>query len=380
MRKMPTRLYVILLIFSGLQVYVGWHAKLYLAEWLDLRGGLFEAVFWTVYAIVAFSYLLSRMLRRTLPAAAAKSLKGIGSYWIGLFEYAVLLLPFADLAAWLLRALDVSNAHAIMYVGTAVILVLLAIMLRGSWNAWSPIVRDYDVAIAKTAGEMKQLHIVVASDLHLGMTVRNRHLDRLVRRANALKPDLMLLPGDVLDDDVEPFIRRKYGHQLAQINSTFGTYAVLGNHEYYGGGVDTYVPAMNELGMTVLLDETVTIGGGFYLIGRKDKTDRARASVEELTAGLNPDMPVILMDHQPSALREIAEAGVDLSLSGHTHRGQMAPNHLITRRIFELDWGYKRISQLHAFVSSGFGTWGPPIRIGSRSEIFSITVRFGCQE
>ena len=99
----------------------------------------------------------------------------------------------------------------------------------------------------------------------------------------------------------------------------------------------------------------------------------------ELTAGLDPDLPVILMDHQPSALREIAEAGVDLSLSGHTHRGQMAPNHWITRRIFELDWGYKRIGGLHAFVSSGFGTWGPPIRIGSRNEILSITVRFGCQ-
>ncbi|MNT99041.1 putative metallophosphoesterase [compost metagenome] len=82
------------------------------------------------------------------------------------------------------------------------------------------------------------------------------------------------------------------------------------------------------------------------------------------------------MDHQPSALQEAADNGIDLSLHGHTHRGQMAPNHWITRRIFELDWGYLRKGNLHAFVSSGYGSWGPPIRIGSRSEILDITIRF----
>ena len=132
-----------------------------------------------------------------------------------MFEYAVLLLPFADLAAWLLRALSVSNKDAILYVGGAVIVMMLAILLRGSWNAWSPVVREYAVAIDKPAGGLKELRIAVASDLHLGTTVGRRHLDRLVRRANALEPDLMLLPGDVLDDDVEPFVRFNFGDQLA---------------------------------------------------------------------------------------------------------------------------------------------------------------------
>ncbi|QHT62138.1 metallophosphoesterase [Paenibacillus lycopersici] len=380
MRRLPRRLIIFIGVFTVLQVYVGWHLKWFLTAWLDWRGAAFEAVFWPVFAVLTYSYLMSRMLRRILPKPAAKGLKVIGSYWLAVFEYAVLLLPFADLAAWPLRASSLSNADAILIAGTAVIAILLAVLLRGSWNAWMPVVREYEIAIAKRAGELEKLQIVVASDLHVGTTVRRRHIARLVRIANGRQPDLMLLAGDVLDDDVEPFIRRNHGQQLAQIAAKFGTYAVLGNHEHYGGGTETYVPAMNGLGMPVLLDEAVSVADSFYLVGRKDKTDRARKSVAELLAGLDPDKPVILMDHQPSALREIADAGVDVSVSGHTHRGQMAPNHWITRRIFELDWGYKQIGRLHAFVSSGFGTWGPPIRIGSRCEIIAITVRFGCQE
>ena len=235
------------------------------------------------------------------------------------------------------------------------------------------------MTVSKEANGLKKLRVVVASDLHLGSIVGRRHLEQLVRQANALKPDLMLLPGDVLDDAVEPFIRHDYGRVLGGIRAVYGTYATLGNHEYYGGGIEAYVTSMRDHGIPVLLDEIVQIADCVYLIGRKDKTDRSRASVAELTTGLSADKTIILMDHQPSAILEIADAGVDVSLHGHTHRGQMAPNHWITRRLFELDWGYKQFGELHAFVSSGFGTWGPPIRLGSRSEILCITVRFDPQ-
>ncbi|WP_219838039.1 metallophosphoesterase [Paenibacillus sp. R14(2021)] len=379
MRKLPAplRVLLILLLFTFLQAYVGWHLQFYLEE--ATGTGILGAVFWPLYVLIAFGYLFARLLRRVLPGFLVTGLKKAGALWIAVFEYSVLMLPPADLLVWLLRAASVPKDTAIMCVGSAVILLLAAIMLRGSWNAWSPVIRNYEITIDKAAGELQQLHIVVASDLHLGTTVGRKHLNRLVERVNGLQADIMLLPGDVLDDDVEPFIRHDFGSQLAQIQTRFGTYAILGNHEYYGGGIETYVKRMRELGLPVLLDETLLIDGSFYLIGRKDKTDRNRASAAELSAGLDGAKPMIMLDHQPGALREIAEAGIDLSLHGHTHRGQMAPNHLVTKRIFELDWGYLRKGSLHAIVSSGYGTWGPPIRIGSRSEILSIIVRFNCQ-
>lgn len=370
---------LMLLLFAGLQVYAGWHAALFIGEVTGASGLAYGLTFWPVYLVLAFGYLLARLLRRRLPAFAALGLKWAGSYWIAVFQYAVLLLPAADLAAWALRALGVSNAHAILYTGSAVTLLLLGILLLGSRNAWSPVVKEYAVTVPKPGGALQELRIAAASDLHLGTTVGRRHLERLVRRVNGLRPDVMLLVGDVLDDDVEPFLRRDDGSRLARIRSTYGTYAVLGNHEYHGGGIDAYVEAMRGLGIPVLRDETFAIAGSVHLIGRKDKTDRGRASVAELTAPLRDGKPRILMDHQPAAIREIAGAGIDVSFHGHTHRGQMAPNHWFTRRIFELDWGYRAFGSLHAFVSCGFGTWGPPIRIGSRSEILCVTVRFDSQ-
>jgi predicted MPP superfamily phosphohydrolase len=125
----------------------------------------------------------------------------------------------------------------------------------------------------------------------------------------------------------------------------------------------------------MLLDETICIDNSFYVTGREDATNGKRQSL----AGLKPEnqlLPWFVMDHTPFDLKTPADLGVDLHVSGHTHRGQMWPNHLITRRLFELDYGYKTKNAMHAFVSSGFGFWGPPIRLGSRSELWTITVVF----
>ncbi|MNV95191.1 putative metallophosphoesterase [compost metagenome] len=116
-----------------------------------------------------------------------------------------------------------------------------------------------------------------------------------------------------------------------------------------------------------------------YIVGRKDKTAESmehggRKSVADLLEGLDLNRPVIMMDHQPTGFAAAAEAGVDVLLSGHTHRGQIAPNHWITKRLFELDWGYLNKNNLHVIVSSGYGTWGPPIRLASRSEIISLSL------
>lgn len=139
---------------------------------------------------------------------------------------------------------------------------------------------------------------------------------------------------------------------------------------------------MAALGIPVLRDERVTPDGVLHVVGRKDKTAESmdpdgRQPVAELLEGLDPALPVVLMDHQPYGYAAAAEAGVDIIVSGHTHRGQFAPNHWVTRRLFELDWGYLRKGKMHAIVSSGFGTWGPPVRLASRSEIVHLSVTFG---
>lgn len=139
---------------------------------------------------------------------------------------------------------------------------------------------------------LKQLRIAAASDLHLGNIVGKRHLQKLVRKINAMQPDVILLPGDVLDDSIEPFLRNNLGDTMKQLKAKHGVYAILGNHEYYGRSIETYTQVMHKIGIKVLQDETVELAGGYYVAGRKDRSAEAmdpkgRLSSAELLSGLD---------------------------------------------------------------------------------------------
>jgi Predicted phosphohydrolases len=376
MKRMLLVLPIIFVIYLGLNVYIGWNIEMFL-EWL--AGPIPGPAFWIPFLLIAFGFPIGRIGHGL--GSAVRLLKVAGAYYFALFEYGCLLFPPADIAGWLLKT---GGYDASVHIGLPAAVagaVLLVLFTAGSYNAWSPVVREYRLEVPKDAGGLGSLRILAASDLHLGNIVGNRHLRRLIREAEARKPDLILLAGDVIDDDVEPFVRNRMDETLAGLKAPYGVYAVLGNHEYYGGQIETYVRRAADAGVRVLRDETVTIEGRFHIAGRKDKTAEGagpdgRLPVGKLLESLDPRLPILLMDHQPLALGEAARAGADLLLCGHTHRGQFAPNHLLTRRLFELDWGYKRIEGMHALVSSGFGTWGPAVRLASRCELLDITLVF----
>lgn len=370
------RVIPMIIIFLALNFFVGWHGNWLLSYYDQPFAGPF---YWIVFWIVAFSYLLGRI--RILRGPIGRLLKVIGSYYFAIFEYALILLPLVDLLLWGLQAAGVQHSHSLPYVSSIASIVLLALLGRGSYNAWATVKRSYVLDVPKQVEGMKELKILMASDIHLGNIVGRRHLQRLLRQMREVKPDLILLPGDVIDDSIEPFLRNRMSEVMRELDAPYGVYAVLGNHEYYGGHISQYIEEMTKIGIRVLQDETVLIHDQFYVAGRKDKTAESmqpdgRLPIADLLQPLDPAKPIIVMDHQPYAFDKAAAAGADLLLAGHTHRGQFAPNHLITRRLFELDWGYMMKGPLHVVVSSGFGSWGPPIRLASRSEVIEITLRF----
>lgn len=375
---MVLRIAIILAIVGGINGYIGWHLKVFLSH---LLGDSFHpGLYWPVFWVVAFSYILGRFGRRVLPPTLASTLSIMGSYWLALIQFGILLLPVTDVAIGVLYAASVSSATFVPVLGWINVTIVLILLAVGSYFARTPIIRKYEITIPKQAGDREQLRVAVASDIHLGAVVGNRHLRKLVKQVNTMKPDLILLPGDVIDDAIEPFIRYKMGQTMQELQAQLGIYAVLGNHEYYGGHVPAFVEQMEQIGIRVLMDEVVHLEKRLYIVGRKDKTAEhsaeGRKPLASLMEGVDLAQPIIVMDHQPHQLDKAEAAGADVMLSGHTHRGQIAPNHLFTRRIFELDWGYLRKGNLHAIVSSGFGTWGPPIRLGSQSEIIELIIHF----
>ncbi|HUI65552.1 MAG TPA: metallophosphoesterase, partial [Bacteroidota bacterium] len=196
----------------------------------------------------------------------------------------------------------------------------------------------------------------------------------------ALKPDLILLPGDIVDEDLGPVIRENLGEMLRSLHARLGVYAVTGNHEYIGGA-EAAVAYLRDHGITVLRDSVAKLDNGLYVIGREDRSStqfggKKRRALSDLMSDVDRSHPLLLMDHQPFHLEEAAKEGIDVQLSGHTHHGQLWPLNYITEAVYELSWGYLRKGNTHVVVSSGVGTWGPPVRTGNRPEIVLLKLRF----
>jgi len=220
----------------------------------------------------------------------------------------------------------------------------------------------------------------MVSDIHLGALMGQRRVEAMVNRINSLNPDLVLFAGDILDEVISPVIYHDTGKPLLKLSAPLGVYAITGNHEYIGG-IEKAVKYIEAHHIKLLRDSCIEIAQSFYLAGREDRdkkrfTGTKRKSLQDILEGIDHTLPVILMDHQPFNLDETINNKVDLQLSGHTHHGQIWPINYLTKRIFEISWGYQQKGQTHFYVSNGYGTWGPPIRLGSRPEIVCLEIRF----
>lgn len=368
------------LFYGGMNYYVG------------LRGweGLFsfipplnQRVYWAVVIILALSYILSKLAERFLPYSLYRWINILGAYWFAVMFYAL----FIDVLIDLVRLLDrffhfipagVRSGLLGPYLGVAILIILGGIVGYGSWNARHPRIKRYEIRVDKQAGRLASLHALLISDIHLGAVVHTPQLNKMVRSINALDPDIVLFAGDIIDDDLKPFMKEQMGRAFARIRSRYGVYAVPGNHEHIGGNAAGLAAEITQRGVTVLNDRVVEVAEGFYLVGRADASDRgAKKELSELMVGLDKRKPVIVLDHQPSRIAAAEKAGADLYLAGHTHAGQLFPIGFITGRLFEIDHGMLQKGTFHAIVSSGYGTWGPPIRTGNRPEIVDIRVAFG---
>jgi predicted MPP superfamily phosphohydrolase len=245
----------------------------------------------------------------------------------------------------------------------------------GYYNGTHTVVKTLDIAVQKSVAGDKNLNIVAVSDMHLGVVYANSDLQRWVTQINELKPDIVFLLGDTFDDNPEPVLRKRMGVLFEQIQAPLGIYAITGNHELMGQP-EVAMRYLAQHGVQPLLDSVVLVDNRFYVAGRTDRSAKSRKTIEELTASLDKNVPLILLDHQPHGWDATAQAGADISLSGHTHHGQLFPFSLVTKSMYEQDWGYLQKGHTHFYTSCGAGAWAAPVRVGSRSEIVQIRVRF----
>jgi uncharacterized protein len=380
-------LFTVLFVYGSINAYLlrrGWQA---FSERPALRGVLMATA-----GVLILAYPLGRIFEGSGRHGAALPFLLIGSIYMALMLYLFFFTLGIDLLRlghalfrWFPAAIVRHPGKAGEIAGFFVLGAAILIVAGGAVNAARPAARTLDITVDKTAPGVESLNIVLASDIHLGLINRCGRLSRLVEIINGLNPDILVLPGDIVDESVPEDQEERMIDILRAVRAPLGIYAVLGNHEYYSG-LEKSLDYLGRAGVIVLQDEAVIVGGAFAVIGRKDPTavrmGDKRLPIGEIleTSGISTDLPLILLDHQPFRLEEAEEAGIDLQLSGHTHAGQLFPLSLLNRRIYEQSWGYHRRGKTQYYISSGAGTWGPPVRTGSRSEVVAIRVTFKSPE
>lgn len=373
---------IVLVIYFFANYYVFYRGLQALSNQNNIIIELYKWSFW----IIASTYIIGRFAERIQISFFSDVLVWIGSFWLGALLYLFLFVLLLDVFRLINHFfpffpdfLFYSRTKIIGFI--FVVTAVFGLLLGGFINARNPKVRFEEIHIDKYANGLKSLNVVLLSDIHLGTIIGNRHLGKVVQEVNSLEPDIIFLAGDALDEDIEPVIRQNLTENLLMLKSELGTYAVMGNHEHIGGAEKAY-EYLSSHGIIIIRDSIVKIKNSFYIIGREDYSSsnfegKKRKSLDELFIGIeDTELPLLLMDHQPVELQNAADIGIDIQLSGHTHKGQLWPLNYIIDAAYKIGYGYDMIDNMHVYVSSGIGTWGPPVRIGSRPEIVNIRVTF----
>jgi predicted MPP superfamily phosphohydrolase len=261
-----------------------------------------------------------------------------------------------------------------LYTLSTMIILSVCVVIAGAINLNTIRVSRYRVEVPRKHSRVAHLVVVFVADFHIQQNTRLGYVEQFVRKVNALKPDLMLYGGDLTEGDRQNETTETIESALRKIHARFGVFGVPGNHEFYGGPEQGNF--FRKAAITLLCDTMVRIDNSVYLAGRIDQHSGHRKPIHEILKNDSLDLPLILMDHRPLGLQEISLTAVDVQFSGHTHNGQMFPINLITRMVYELSWGYKKIRNTHFFVTSGLRLWGPPVKTAGKSEIMVVDIRF----
>ncbi|BDG09348.1 metallophosphoesterase [Anaeromyxobacter paludicola] len=346
--------------------------------------------------LAAASLPLTLIALRATPRLA-RALAAPVFFWLGLSFILLVALAVGDLARLVAAAASSlagqgglpEDPARRLFLGRALaggaVLVSGGCAAAGTHSALGdPMIHEVAVALPRLPPALSGFTLAQLSDLHAGPTIGEREIRRMAERTRALRPDAVVITGDLVDGSVADLARAVA--PLADLGAPHGTWFVTGNHEYYSGA-EEWLAALRRMGIRVLANERVALGdagpGGarFDLAGTHDWASGPFGHGPDLDAALagrDPERALVLLQHQPRGMGEAVRRGVGLQLSGHTHGGQIVPFNLLVRAAYPYVAGLYRHEEAGAsgqiFVSRGAGFWGPPIRLGAPAEIAKIVL------
>ena len=328
---------------------------------------------------LTFSFVLASILTRTLHGTFVQLYYFLSAAWMGIFINLLLASFLVWLAFKILSGFKIN--FSAVWVGAVLFLAAILFSAYGFWNAWHPKIKNIDISLKNLPSAWQGKKIVQLSDVHLGQIHGQDFLRDLIAQVNAQQPDLVLITGDLfdgMDGDLKVFVEL-----LNEIKAKRNVYFVAGNHEVFLGK-ETAANILSQTEMIILNNQLVEIDGlQLAAIGYPMAIDARSfvgksSQIKDILDSLkiDPAKPSILMKHAPTDIEPIKNSGLNLMLSGHTHRGQLWPFSFITGLIYgKYDYGLNTDNDFSIYTTNGVGTWGPPMRTGNSPEIIVITLR-----
>lgn len=339
-----------------------------------------RTVFFIIITVCVGSLLLFFPLYKTLSFTVGSLLYRIGTAWIIAFAYLFLIFVLVDLVKLsnkMFQFIDKDLMYTLThhnYISLVVVVgSVLGLLLAGNVNYHNKRRAHFEIETSKLSPNQKPIRVVGISDLHLGYTIGAIELEEWVQLINAEKPDIVIVGGDLIDNNVEIVTSMGLDKILRKIEAPMGVYACLGNHEYISGERESIL-FHTKSNIQVLKDTSIKVTDNLVLIGRDDVSNPNRKELSAIVNGIDDNLFKLLLDHQPENLGQAEEQGIDLQFSGHTHKGQIFPFSLIVESIFENAHGMIEKGMTKIYVSSGLGIWGGKFRVGTQSEyaVFDI--------
>jgi uncharacterized protein len=347
------------------------------STWIDFWGPLSPTATHQLriaFILLSFLFMVATLLSFRVANWFVALLYKIASLWMGLLNF----LFWAACLAWLLdlalRVILPGKTHMLArpWLAGSLLILAIALMVCGLLNTRIVRLRRLSIKLANLPSVWVGRTALIVSDVHLGNINGVRFARRIANMARQLNPDVIFIPGDLFDGT--KVNADKIAAPLYELAPPLGVYFVTGNHEEFGGSKQ-YCEALRRAGFHVLDDECAEVDGVVIAgVGYRTSTHLIQLRHVLTNFNLQESAPSILLQHVPNRLPMIEQTGASLLFSGHTHCGQVFPFTLIARRAFgEFTYGLHPFGGLQVYTSSGAGTWGPPIRVGTHSEIVLIT-------
>jgi uncharacterized protein len=363
---MGRRIILFILVFQAILVASHWFVYRTWTHFQQAPDPRAISVLGVAIAVLSVTFLTASLLAWRYSALPFRIYYRVAAVWLGVFNFFFLAACACWLVyglAWALRLPWHRQDIAFVLFGLAA-----AAGLYGVVNAARVRVRRVPLKLPNLPANWRGRVAALVTDTHLGHVRGLGFAKRIVAMVSRFEPDLVLIGGDLYDGTAANV--RKLAEPLRGLSAPYGAYFIAGNHEEFGDHTK-YLEAVSAAGVRVLNNEKVVLDG-LQLIGvhYRDATDAGHLRAILRHTGLDPRQASILLTHAPDQLAVAAEEGIGLQLSGHTHGGQFFPFTWLTRRVYgSFVYGLNRLGSLLVYTSYGAGTWGPPLRVGTRPEI-----------